>query len=176
MSQQKADVVDDEVFENLSKRKQLTRAPSTTLLPPSSEADKELPPPSPRIQESPDRSPQQPLSPTRSSSKVDSKGNVIHVCRICEESFPEVNILYGYVLCLTFLLLQNLLREHDLLCAIVNKIDAKHLSCDERLGALGVSIKRAIAKSSRNSVLLELGQIAKEYVFQFPQGGSKFDV
>ena len=56
-----------------------------------------------------------------------------------------------------------MLREHDLLCAIVNKNDAKHLSCDERLGALVVSIKRAITKTSRKSVLTELAQIAKEY-------------
>jgi hypothetical protein len=46
----------------------------------------------------------------------------------------------------------------------VNKIDAKHLSCDERLDALVTSIKRAISKSSRNSALLELAQIAKGYV------------
>lgn len=49
-----------------------------------------------------------------------------------------------------------------MLCAIVNKIDAKHLSCDERLSGLVTSIKRSIAKSNRTSALMDLARIATE--------------
>lgn len=191
MSQQKAEglnlsVDDDKVIENMIAKRRLPRISSTLALVSDDNNVAKEPPPSPRIVplEGPEKLPQ-PLSPrytfnincffllfvanmnssASKSSKVDAFGRVIHVCRICEESFPEVLffLLSLSLLIILFTLLQNLLREHDLLCAIVNKIDAKHLSCDERLDALVSSIKRAISKSTRNSALLELAQIAKGY-------------
>eukprot|EP01113_Clastostelium_recurvatum_P044828 TRINITY_DN760_c0_g3_i2.p1 TRINITY_DN760_c0_g3~~TRINITY_DN760_c0_g3_i2.p1 ORF type:complete len:1617 (+),score=536.15 TRINITY_DN760_c0_g3_i2:260-5110(+) len=55
------------------------------------------------------------------------------VCRICEESYPKA-----------------LLRQHSVLCAIVNKCDMRNLSCDERLKNL-TDIVRSIPHESTSA-------------------------